>query len=132
MKTMPIMDIDAKAKEPVMFEGMIPILVEIIPGAAKTGIRRYLSEVPNYREYSVEKFIQHILSQPGKDRDEQSLIDIVRAEHTPKCDITVDGKKVNPAEDKVVSFLHSKTSPKGTRYLYAAINVLNPQEGGQY
>ncbi len=105
-----------------------PIFVEVIPGAAEHGLMKNVKD-PVYG-LSVKDFLDQLVQSEPENREERSLLDLVKKEYTKDSDITIRGKKVDVYSAKVKDFLEKRKTPKGKEYLYLPVNILKPEQGG--
>lgn len=104
-----------------------PIFIEIIPGAAEHGLMKNVKDV---QELTVSCFLDQIAASAPENREERSLLDLVKKEYAKDSDITIRGKKIDAGSAKVKDYLEQRKTPKGKDYLYLPVNILKPEQGG--
>ena len=103
----------------------LPLVVEIIPGAAEEGLVRAF----NVGEYDIEKNVKALAKEilSGEyDMEEGHLIQRINKE--------INGGKYLIGEEEVNSkirnYVAKETTEDGLDYLYLQLRIVRPQEGG--
>ena len=114
-------------------EAKLPIVVEIIPSAAESGLPKlYKENLDKLEKSTIGDVLKEILAEEPENRELKSLMQVAREEYSAKSVFSVRGKKIDPASAKVSDYLQENTTPTGHRYRHLPVSVLKPQEGGQY